>query len=330
MTKATTCLMNGVATSIQAAVGLRDEADARDQKSPVFICIECGEEVRPHRAGASSSAHFEHRARNSQCSLSVPKIDRGQPRSTMRPSSWITTKELAAKTAGGDDYIRAKGEIVKGLALNPDLNPNAPATVVVGKGKRIEARAKLYLKSAITVPTYIKRDINAWELVGSYRAVQYLTDDATIERHRGNRPGEKVAGILFLERTDVTTVNIPVFSFPAPQTRKEIEQSAIAFVTKHYNDLGYNVESRESQNLGYDLWAEKPDSTLQLEVKGADGPHPRFFLTRNERKFADQEPGWRLVIVTNARTTPSLEELTIKQIDGFYNLDPLAWECTLK
>jgi len=99
-------------------------------------------------------------------------------------------------------------------------------------------------------------------------------------------------------------------------------------VTAQYESQRYKVESRESQNLGYDLWAFKPGSTLYLEVKGTDGLTPRFFLTRNERKFAAKEPDWRLVMVTRARTAPQSQVLTMEEVQCSFNLDPLAWECT--
>lgn len=252
---------------------------------------------------------------------------RRQP-STPRPDSWITTAELAIRTAGGDDYIRTKGGEVKGLALNPSLNHNAPNVVVVGKGPRIEARAKLFVESGLTVPTYMKRGTNAWELIGNYRASEYKTDSATIRNHRGDRPVDEIAGILFLERTDETTVDVRGGGFADSKTRKEIEQAAIKFVTAHYEAQDYKVESRESQNLGYDLLAVKASTTLYLEVKGTDGSSPRFFLTRNERKCAGQEADWRLVLVTSARTAPQLQTLTIQDVERLFSLDPLAWECT--
>ena len=87
------------------------------------------------------------------------------------------------------------------------LNEDAPKIVVVGKGPNIEARAKRFLESDIAVPTYLKHDTNAWELVGSYRAIEYVTDGATIRKHRGDRPFNEVAGILFLERTDEAKVD---------------------------------------------------------------------------------------------------------------------------
>jgi hypothetical protein len=328
VTKAITCLAGDVEVSIEAALLSRSEAKAQRRSMPTFLCVECGEVVDPHSEGVGSPAHFEHRARNQHCSLSVPATGRTQKRSAVRPSSWITTAELAKRTAGSDDYIRTKGGEVKGLALNPRLNHDAPNIVVVGKGQRIEARAKLFLESGLTVPTYMKRGTNAWELIGTYRAIEYKTEVATIRKHRGSRPLDEVAGILFLERIDEVTVDVRGGGFADSKTRKAVEQAAIAFVTTQYESQLYKVESRESQNLGYDLWAFKPGSTLYLEVKGTDSPNPRFFLTRNERRFAAQEADWRLVMVTSARTSPQSQVLTMEEVRCTFNLDPLAWECT--
>ena len=248
--------------------------------------------------------------------------------STPRPESWITTAELALRTAGGDDYIRTKDNKVKCLALNPVLNEDAPEIVVVGKGPNIEARAKRFLDSGISVPTYLKHATNAWELVGNYRATQYKADFATIRKHRGDRPINEVAGILFLERTDEATVDVRGGGFSDPATRRAVELAAVEFVWTHFESLGYTVHDYQRDNLGYDLLAVKPGSTLKLEVKGTDGVAPRFFLTRNERRCAAQDADWRLVMVTSARTAPQLQVLTIQEVERMFNLDPLAWECT--
>ena len=327
MTKATTCLANGVEISIEVALQSRRESKTNKQVAPVFYCVECEEVVRPHGAGAGSPAHFEHRARNLRCSLSHRLNKHGRAPLPPRPRAWITTAALASRTAGGDDYIRTKDGEVKGLALNGSLNHEAPGVVVVGKGPRIEARAQLFLAAGLPVPTYMKRGNNAWELVGRYRPIEYRADSATIRRHAGRRSISEVAGILFLERSDEPTVVVRGGGFADPETRKAVEQAAIAFVTAHYDSQHYAVKNLESENLGYDLLAVKPGASLYLEVKGTDGIIPRFFLTRNERKFAEKAADWRLVIVSCARTAPQMQVLTLRQLESTYDLDPLAWEC---
>jgi hypothetical protein len=329
MTRATTCQLGSATISISEALVRRSEARARRQTVPVFRCTECGALVDAHGEGPGSPAHFEHRVRNPDCSLSVPAKGR-RAHATQPQPNWITTAELAQRTAGGDNYIRTKDGEVKGLALRLDLNEQAPDIVVVGKGPRIEARAKLFLNSGASVPTYVKRGTNAWELIGQYRATAYRTNATTIRTHASDRPQGKVAGILFLERTDEVTVGVRGGGFADPATRRAVELAAIAFVTAHYEAMGYRVHDYQRDNLGYDLLAVGAHGTLKLEVKGTDGSEPRFFLTRNEQRCASQDADWRLVVVTLARTAPSLQVLTRKEVEQAYNFDALAWECTPK
>ncbi|EJE48787.1 hypothetical protein PMI14_06788 [Acidovorax sp. CF316] len=100
------------------------------------------------------------------------------------------------------------------------------------------------------------------------------------------------------------------------------------FVQVSFEAQGYTVEDVQSLNLGYDLLAINALSTLKLEVKGTDASTPRFFLTRNERQCAGFDEGWRLVMVTSARTAPKQQVMTIQEVERIFDLDPLAWECT--
>lgn len=234
------------------------------------------------------------------------------------------------RTSGGDGYIRTKGNQVKGLALGTTMNPEAPKYVVVGKGRNVQANAKRFLESGVAVPTYLKIDTNAWELAGTYRAVEYRTDLASIQEHCHPRTADEVAGILLLECTDEVTIDVRVGGFASPETRRAVELAAIQFVQTSFEAQGYTISDHQSRNLGYDLLAVKSGSTLKLEVKGTDGPTPRFFLTRNEHQCAEREQEWRLVMVTSARETPLLRTLTIQEVKAAYLLDPLGWECLPK
>lgn len=247
----------------------------------------------------------------------------------MPRGTYITTEELKAKTAGGINYIRTKDGVVKALALNPRLNPNAPDVVLVGRGKRIESSAQLFLASGKSMPLYVKRAINSWELIGDYRATEYLTDKATIRTHHSHRPIDTIAGVLFLERTDEEGISVKGGGFADPKARKEIEEAAIGYVTRVYEREGYKIESHEKYNRGYDLLATKMKEVLHLEVKGTGGAVERFFLTRNEKKCAVELRTWRLCLVTNAKINPEMTSCTFAQIGQKYQLDALAWECTV-
>lgn len=64
--------------SIEARYGSKvitiDQALALRGSSPSsglqFFCVQCGKPVRPHKEGGGAAGHFEHLARNRQCTLS--------------------------------------------------------------------------------------------------------------------------------------------------------------------------------------------------------------------------------------------------------------------
>ena len=73
---------------------------------------------------------------------------------------------------------------------------------------------------------------------------------------------------------------------PLNQARKkEIEEGAIKYVTKKFKQRGYSVESREEENVGYDLNAvSKNGEVLCIEVKGRGIKDITADFTANEYK----------------------------------------------
>jgi len=75
MARATTCIYEGEQISIDDAIEIRAVTPKSSKILLSFRCTECGERVRPHKAGGNASAHFEHFERNPSCSLSHPAPD---------------------------------------------------------------------------------------------------------------------------------------------------------------------------------------------------------------------------------------------------------------
>jgi hypothetical protein len=253
-------------------------------------------------------------------------------------TSLLTTTQLEQATAGGDDFIRtAKGRVV-GLALRLDLNPAAPEVIIVGNGIRRELRAKLVASQGGTVPTYLKRGVNAWEFVGNYGPYVYKDDSATVQRLVRDRKSNSVVGGLFLS-TAATSAKwaeadergrLENRGFPDATTRKAIETAAVNFVTSKLTTEGFTVLDHQTLNLGYDLLAQKGTRALRIEVKGTDSPFPRYFLTRNEYKCSLLAKNWQLRVVCEARTNPRMLKYSAEAMLKQFALDPLAWECTPK
>lgn len=68
MRAAKDCIYENRRIPVESALALR-ENEIRE-----FFCIECGEQVRPHKAGANSKAHFEHLERSKSCSYSAGSL----------------------------------------------------------------------------------------------------------------------------------------------------------------------------------------------------------------------------------------------------------------
>ena len=241
----------------------------------------------------------------------------------------LTTKQLAEELAGGDSYIRTKKNIVKGLAITTDLNPEAPEIIVVGSGPRKIANAKLFVSQKQYVPVYVKQAVNAWKYMGKYKADRYSQDLDIIEKHRKSRPLAGLDGVLFLSPEPEDTVSVQPKNFPDPIQRKKVESAAINYVVAYFTNQGYKIIDRQKDNCGYDLFIEKGKKCLKIEVKGTSLNEQRFFLSRNERKHS-VDPNWRLAIVSDALTTPVLAFYNAREMEEEFDLEPLCWECKLR
>jgi hypothetical protein len=113
---------------------------------------------------------------------------------------FYTTDDVADKTAGGDSYIRTKSNVVRGLAVTIDKNPEAPNIIIVGDGVTIKKNADLLRNTLYPVKTFIKYETNKWEYVGRYKVKKYSKSKEVIEKYREHREAKRVTGILFLEK----------------------------------------------------------------------------------------------------------------------------------
>ncbi|MCG7856685.1 DUF3883 domain-containing protein [Flavihumibacter sediminis] len=93
-----------------------------------------------------------------------------------------------------------------------------------------------------------------------------------------------------------------------PLKRLEVEKKAVLMVTGYYKKLGYEVQSFEKDNVGWDLTATNNSTILKIEVKGLSGLNISTELTPNEYKnLKEDKIYYRLCIVTNALKKPKLK-----------------------
>jgi len=120
--------------------------------------------------------------------------------------------------------------------------------------------------------------------------------------------------------------NDPLIRFGTPEHRRKVELAAEGAVTAMLEGKGYSVLRRSDEKIGYDLQAipQKGRRELYVEVKGTSGADRRFFMTPNERNFA-QSNGWRLAVVTDALNAPIVTFFTYAEMNKNFSLQPMCW-----
>jgi hypothetical protein len=104
----------------------------------------------------------------------------------------------------------------------------------------------------------------------------------------------------------------------------KIEQTAVTVTRRHFDKQGYEIESVEKDNRGWDLEAKKGIELLLIEVKGHLGNVIQFELTPNEySKLQENGLSYRICVLRNALDETELEIYAPKQVNGEWLLQRL-------
>jgi hypothetical protein len=114
--------------------------------------------------------------------------------------------------------------------------------------------------------------------------------------------------------TEVISVSPAGAGYGDPLTNAKVERVAMDAVASAYVDRGWTAEDVSVQKVGWDITMRRADEELHIEVKGVSGSKPTVLLTRNEYTTAEADPFWRLAVVTQALTSPTLTEYTTAQV----------------
>ncbi|WP_276966370.1 protein NO VEIN domain-containing protein [Metallibacterium scheffleri] len=112
---------------------------------------------------------------------------------------------------------------------------------------------------------------------------------------------------------------------PGEDLIAKIEQAAVVATKTHFKKQGYEVDSFEQDNRGWDLEARKDDQRLLIEVKGHIGNAIQFELTPNEySKLQENSPNYRICVLRNALLgNTDLEIYAPKKFGGEWGLKRL-------
>lgn len=182
-----------------------------------------------------------------------------------------------------------------------------------------------YQKFRRTPQAQLKNGIDGYWVIGDETHARLLPVDARVlEIPRQVKGGMGQSNVWYADSKESEGIVKKIISFingervtrtaksnrgkKQNQERKAmIEKAAIRTCCEHFEALGYEVESVEKENVGWDLEASSGKSKLRIEVKGLSSAVFSAELTPNEyQAFALKADDYRLAVVTNTLEGPAL------------------------
>jgi hypothetical protein len=101
----------------------------------------------------------------------------------------------------GHGYVRFKNGLVVCANLKPELNPNAPKTILVGEGPLREKWARILCDQNRQIPfrVYLKRGTNRWEYAGDFVVESWSESVDEIRRHEAKSKRQDVVRVIYLK-----------------------------------------------------------------------------------------------------------------------------------
>lgn len=223
------------------------------------------------------------------------------------------------RDAGQQERMRERARMLRAC-----FETKEPFDALLLENKKSQAELRAAKKPASAISQSV-RDEQQWHVLSWDEAQQR----ALLVRGPAARPGWRPPG----EGGAPAVPGEPHLVFPDQAHRDLVEEAAVAAVQEEFKR--YRIESRERDNLGFDLelFSKATDLPVyRFEVKGTAGAEQHFFITRNERRRASTDELWRLVIVTNALSDAPVVGQPLRwaeAVDNF-DLEPLVWHATLK
>lgn len=109
---------------------------------------------------------------------------------------------------------------------------------------------------------------------------------------------------------------------------RRVERAAVRAVTAAYEAKNWHVQSVEADHCGYDLVCRRNRRVDHVEVKGVASRKVAFILTEGERRKADEDSAFILIVVTEALTAPKLHRYPGRSILDRLNLAAISWKVT--
>lgn len=112
-----------------------------------------------------------------------------------------TRPEIHQQCGGGlRDYLPHVDGRVVCACVTLELNPAAPAVLLVGTGEDIERYGQVLAQQSEPIPVFIKQDANAWQFWGYHRATGSSKDAQEIALWEERAERDDLKLIIFMEK----------------------------------------------------------------------------------------------------------------------------------
>jgi hypothetical protein len=111
---------------------------------------------------------------------------------------------------------------------------------------------------------------------------------------------------------------------------KKVERAATNAVMAYYRKQGWEVESVERLNCGWDLYCSKGAQTKKVEVKGISGECVCFIITAGERRAARDEDFVLKVVCNSLSKQPVIRTWSGQQMERDFAFTAINYSASLK
>jgi hypothetical protein len=136
--------------------------------------------------------------------------------------------------------------------------------------------------------------------------------------------------LVELESDSLEVENVGA-SFGLAENNRLVEEKAVSTAKNQLEQQGWQVESVERLNVGYDLLCKRGAEELHVEVKGISGTVVSFIITPNELRTSKSDRCFRLYAITKTLTEqPGITIFSGTDIENKFRLEPTGFRAVLR
>jgi hypothetical protein len=229
----------------------------------------------------------------------------------------LVTTQLGRRPSGLSYYRSPRGRSVYDAVLTPSSHLELPHEGLTKLSTTVRKQMRAFVRAAAADKTR-----SPWKRAHSPAVLDELAAEAGVEVSQPAYWGSE------LEHDEVLVT--PNELSRDLESMREVERAAVDHVTLSYRRAGWQVRSRESEKVGYDLDCQRKGEVRHVEVKGRSAEGASVILTSGEWDRAKRDRAWILAVVSFAASERrSLREYSGRAVRASTGVEPLAFRVAL-